>query len=150
MKKIVFLANLVVILMIFSRGIYADGDLEKTLSLELLVPAVSFEIGQVSTNNYHTAFKFQVTDAEIFGGELTVTKALRGSSRHWVGGGLGHLEDSNDNAFISFDLDTFLSLNYKYYIRGIENQGFHFGAALKMFINEDLDSFPFLSFGYNF
>ena len=38
-------------LMVFTEQIHAEGDLEKTVSLELLIPAIAFEIGNISKNN---------------------------------------------------------------------------------------------------
>ena len=119
---------------------------EKSLTLELfLPPAITFEIGGVTDNNYLSA-KLQVTSNKIYGAEISLIKNRGNDGRHWWGGAIGHQQD-DEKGFFNFDLDTYLALNYKFYRHGINAEGFHVNAAIRVFKE---GAAPYVGFGYNF
>lgn len=145
MKKMTSTISLVLISILFSQTIRA----ENSVSFELLFPpALTFETGIVNDGNKYLSAKIQITGDNIYGGEISWVKDRKGDGRHWMGGAIGHLQDDDENSnFISFDLDTYVAFNYKYYRNGIQGQGFHMNSGLRLFSEGML---PIVGFGYNF
>ena len=142
MKK-TFITTLTILI---SLNFTHDLQAETSVSFELLIPALAVEFSNVSDNNIQLAGKIQITSDEVYGGEINLTKARDENGKHWWGGGIGHMQDDNDG-WISVDFDTYVSINYKYYARGIDNEGFYFNSTLRGFKD---GVFPFFGFGYNF
>jgi len=155
MKKIIALATTIILYILSSQTVVAETEkMNNELSLvgpsvafEIPIPALAIEFGTLTANDSLMTAKVQITDENVYGGEISFNRRRDVDGRHWLGGAVGHMQDDNQNNLIDFDLDTYVSINYKYYNNGVSSEGFYFYSSIRAF---DGGVFPWLGFGYNF
>lgn len=125
----------------------AHAETEKSITAELPTLTLAFEIGVTTTPEDYLAVSVYAGPDEVYGAGVNWTHSVSANKSHWLGLGAGHMSGDDDNFVISFDVGSYGSLDYKYFINGLQSNGFYFNTSLRF---SDGDVFPWLGFGYNY
>ena len=119
---------------------------ETSLSVELPTLTLAGEFGVTTSPNDYLAASIFIGPDDVYGGEVNWVRRMSVNRTHWLGAGVGHMNDGGTNSIIDFDLGTYGSINYKYFMGGLDNNGFYFNTSFRVMSD---GAFPWVGFGYN-
>lgn len=125
----------------------ALADVKKSLSVELPTLTLAGEFGVKASPTDYLAVSIYAGAQNVYGAGVSWTRSISSNQSHWFGLGAGHMSGDDDNFIVSFDIESYASLDYKYFKNGWDERGFYFNTSFRVASG---DAFPWFGFGYHY